>query len=109
MYRIVTLEPRIKADNMTFEQIQKLIRIGDDTQFNRIYIGLDNTIFIVEGIDDNSEVKYKAVMPSFGQGGSYVGIEASEDIDYINKIYNAIKYHYKRGFQEKYIEIFYGY
>ncbi|MGN1275701.1 MAG: hypothetical protein ACI4UK_01735 [Floccifex sp.] len=109
MYRIVTLEPKIKADNITFKQIQDLIRIGDDTQFNQIHIGLDNTVFIVEGIDGNSKVEYKAVMPSFAPGGKYVGIEASEDIGYINKIFKAINYHYKHGFQEKYIEIFYGY
>lgn len=83
-------------NTLSVENVRELIRNGDDNHNNQIRVTKTGEIFlsqdVVGAIDiDNLAFRFE----SFDAHNGYVGLKASQDDEYVHRIYNALKKYWK--------------
>lgn len=90
---------------MTIEEFTQLIADGDDKHDNQIRVSQNGMVYLsqdVVGADDLEGVAFR--LGTFDEGNDYVGKNASQDKQFVNKMYLAIKKNWKDGCPETYVD-----
>ena len=78
-------------DELTLENVKKLIASKDDSKNRQIRISKTGEVYISDEVGnvniDNVLVRFETLM----QGNGYLGIEASNDETYVERIFNDLK------------------
>lgn len=87
---------KYNINTLSIENVRELIKNGDDSHNNQIRVTKTGEIFlsqdIVGAVDiDNLAFRFE----SFDARNGYVGLEASQDDEYIHRIYNTLKKYWK--------------
>lgn len=78
-------------NEFTIENIRKMIRSGDDSRNSQIRVREDGIVYLsyVVGNEDLEGLQFR--LESFSAGSGYVGVKASEDEAWIERLYSALK------------------
>ena len=76
---------------LTTDQLTSLISAGDDSKRNQIRIKEDGTIFLSTIVGNNGLDGIVGRFETFDAGNGYVGQEAAQNQEYIERLYNAIQ------------------
>lgn len=96
---------KYNIDTMSFEDLKKLIEDGDDTHDNQIRVSKAGEVFLsqdIVGANDLEDIAFR--FETFDAGDDFVGKSASEDIQFVTDIYNALKYNWKNNSSQTYID-----
>lgn len=94
--------PKYNITSMTKKDFRKIIAAGDD---NQIRVKKDGTVFLSQDIvaaDNLDEIDFR--YEKFDAGNDYVGKDAAEDNDFIDKLYNSIIDNWKSGCKQTYVD-----
>lgn len=76
---------------LTMEQLEVLIRSGDDSQANQIRIRKDGTIFLSSIVHANQLDGIIGRFETFDAGNDYVGAKAAANQKFIKRLFDAIQ------------------
>lgn len=90
---------------ITISDLKELIANGDDRHDNQIRVTKDGQVFLsqdIVGADNIENIAFR--FESFDAGNDYVGQQASEDDEFINGLYNALKQNWNDNCPRTYID-----
>lgn len=89
----------------TLENVRRLIASKDDSKHRQLRITKKGKAFISDdvGCDNLEELAFR--FETMDAGNGYVGIEASKDSEYVNRIYKALKKNWPNP-EDEYIDFF---
>jgi biopolymer transport protein ExbD len=84
--------------NFTIDELKEMIANGDDKHFNQIRVTKDGKIYLSQDVVatqalDNIMFRFE----TFDAGNDYVGVRASEDSEFINRLYRTIMKRLAKG------------
>lgn len=84
-------------NTLTREELIKMIKNGDDSHNNQIWVRENGDVFLSEttGTVDIYGLKFR--FEAFDAGDSYVGPDAATDESHINKLYKDLQYAWESG------------
>lgn len=89
----------------TISDLKELIANGDDNHHNQIRVTKDGQVFLsqdIVGADNLENIAFR--FESFDAGNDYVGQQASQDDEFINGLYNALKQNWNNNCPRTYID-----
>lgn len=77
--------------SLTIEQLKTMIAFADDSKRNQIRIKEDGTIYVSTIVGSKSLDGIAGRFETFDAGNGYVGQEAAQNQEYIERLYKAIQ------------------
>ncbi len=75
---------------LTRDQLVDLIKSGDNNYDNQIRVSNDGTIFLSRTVGAENIEGLRFRLETYDEGNGYVGLEAAEDDDYIDRLYDEL-------------------
>lgn len=84
-------------DEVTLENVQKLIASKDDTDFHQIRVTFGGVAFVSDDYGNTNAENFALCYETFDRGTSNLGVEASQNEEWVSRVFNRLSTDWAKG------------